>query len=210
MSLRAHAEVDDRSSRVRSALIASLVLWAVFTAIHTLELDDPLNSILFFVPGVLGVAVLIYALGYSPADLYLRVAPISRAGIAALAAFSPFLVPILLTGDWIGWNWTSVLIYAPASGISQELFFRATLLPVFVMFFRRKPLLAIVLHSLTFGLWHLPLALITDPSGAAAITLVPLVGGLAWGWQVWRDKTVVWAMVHHTLFLMAMALFEWA
>jgi hypothetical protein len=29
--------------------------------------------------------------------------------------------------------------------------------------------------------------------------LVPFLCGIGWGWQVRRDRTVVWAMVQHSL-----------
>jgi membrane protease YdiL (CAAX protease family) len=185
------------------------ILYIIFTVIHSLEIDEPIKSVLFFVPGLLGVSLLVFTSGLKLSDLFLRVAPISKAGLFSLAIFTPFLAPILLTGGYIGWNWISVLIYAPASGISQELFFRATLLPVFIKVFGGRPLLAIVLHSVLFAAWHLPPILMTNSSGVLPITLVTFLGGLAWGWQIYKDKTVIWAMAHHSLFLMAMALFEW-
>jgi len=90
--------------------------------------------------------------------------------------------------------------YAPASGISQELFFRAALLPAIVVTFKKRPILALVLHSLLFGLWHIGPLFVGAPLWAVvAIKFVPFLSGIGWGWQVQRDKTVVWAMVQHTL-----------
>jgi membrane protease YdiL (CAAX protease family) len=196
-------------SRFRTAVAATIFLWAVFTAIHALDLDGPLGAILFFVPGLAGIGTLVL-LGSGREDCYLRLAPLSRSGFIALAAFLPLLVPILLSGEWVGWGWLRVLVYAPASGIAQELFFRATLLPVFLMIFNGRPLFAVFLHSVVFALWHIPLAAMTAPMGGAiAVTIVTFAGGMAWGWQVQRDRTLVWAVSEHCLFLMAMELFEW-
>jgi hypothetical protein len=39
--------------------------------------------------------------------------------------------------------------------------------------------------------------------------VVPFLGGLAWGWQVQRDQTVVWAMSAHILILIATSFFSW-
>ena len=195
--------------RIRTAAATAITLWVVFTVIYSLNLGGPLEAILFFIPGLLGISILILA-GFEPKQCYLRVARISRAGLVVLAAFSVMLVPILLSGEWVGWNWLSVLIYAPASGIAQELFFRATMLPVFLMLLRGRPLLAVFLHSVLFAIWHVPLAFITAPvPGAVAVILVTFLGGMAWGWQTQRDGTLIWAVLQHCLFLMAMGLFEW-
>ena len=37
-----------------------------------------------------------------------------------LAGVVLLLIPILLSGMWLGWNWLAVLVYTPASGIPQE------------------------------------------------------------------------------------------
>ncbi|HET9223272.1 MAG TPA: hypothetical protein VFO07_12255 [Roseiflexaceae bacterium] len=39
---------------------------------------------------------------------------------------------------------------------------------------------------------------------------VLFLAGCTWGWQVQRDRTVVGAMLQHTLFLMLMSMFGWA
>jgi membrane protease YdiL (CAAX protease family) len=195
--------------RCRTAVAATIFLWAVFTAIHALDLDSPLGSIVFFVLGLAGIGTLV-VLGFGREDCYLRLALLSWSGFIALTAFLPLLVPILLSGEWVGWGWLRVLVYAPLSGIAQELFFRATLLPVFLMVFNGRPLFGVFLHSIVFALWHTPLAAMTAPlGGAMAVKIVTFAGGMACGWQVQRDKTLVWAMPEHCLFLMAMELFEW-
>lgn len=209
MTEQAGSGVNKRAPSLRIALALVIILYAVFTVIYSLELDDPVANVLYFAPGLLGVSLLVYSFRLELSELSLRIAPISKSGLASLLIFTPFLAPILSTGDYIGWNWISVLVYAPASGIAQELFFRATLLPVFLKVFRHRPLLAIVFHSALFALWHLPPILMTDSSGAIPIVFVTFIGGLAWGWQTYRDKTVIWSMAHHSLFLMAMALFQW-
>ena len=43
--------------------------------------------------------------------------------------------------------------------------------------------------------------------GAIALTVVTFLAGLGWGWQVRRDRTVVWAMGEHVIFLAIMSLF---
>ncbi|MBC8492654.1 MAG: CPBP family intramembrane metalloprotease [Chloroflexi bacterium] len=128
-------------------------------------------------------------------------APLSRQGLAMLAAVFVFaLAAILPFGVWRGWDWIAAFVYAPASGIAQELFFRSALLPAILARFKKRATLALVLHAALFGLWHIgPLFLGTAAPIVVAIMLVPFLSGLGWGWQVNRDKTVVWAMIQHSL-----------
>jgi membrane protease YdiL (CAAX protease family) len=187
-----------------------LVLWAVYTVVYTLPLGDALSAALEIIPGVLGLTVLIAGIGFKPGECYLRLGPISRKGLALLMSFFIVLIPILLTGRWVGWNWTASLIYAPASGIVQELFFRASLLPITIRLFERSRLLAVVVQSALFAIWHVPLAFTTTPlTGAIAVVIVTFIGGMVWGWQVQHDRTVYWAMCQHIVYLILMSLFVW-
>jgi membrane protease YdiL (CAAX protease family) len=163
-------------------------------------LSEPLFAALAFLPGLLAVAALLAA-GLSRKDCYLRFAPLSWPGFWALAAVFVFaLVSILPSGQWQGWHWAAALIYAPASGISQELFFRAGLLPACQIVFKGRPMVALMVHAVLFALWHIgPLFLGAPPWAVLAIMAVPFVCGIGWGWQVRHDGTVVWAMVQHSL-----------
>jgi membrane protease YdiL (CAAX protease family) len=110
------------------------------------------------------------------------------------------LAALLPVGEWQGWNWTGALIYAPASGVSQELFFRVALRPGVQLALRKRARLALVGHSLLFGLWHIgPLFLGAPLWAVLAVMLVPFICGIGWGWQVQRDGTVIWAMVQHSM-----------
>ncbi|MEW6226538.1 MAG: CPBP family intramembrane glutamic endopeptidase [Bacillota bacterium] len=189
--------------------IVTILLWLAYTAIYTFPASEATAALIQFIPGILGIAIVIMA-GLKREDCYLRAAQISRSGAAVLAAASVIFIPILATGRFTGWNWLSGLVYAPASGIAQELFFRATLLPAFMAIFKGKRWLALSLHSLLFALWHVPVAFMEAPlAGAMAVTVVTFLAGIAWGWQVQRDRTVVWAMAHHVLGLVIMSLFTW-
>jgi membrane protease YdiL (CAAX protease family) len=124
--------------------------------------------------------------------------------VFALAAILPF-------GVCVGWDWIASLVYAPAGAISQELFFRSTLLPTAERWLKRRPTAALLAHSALFGLWHIgPLFLGTPVPIVAAIMLVPFLSGLGWGWQVRRDRTVVWAMIQHSLIWVIGASFEFS
>lgn len=118
--------------------------------------------------------------------------------LAGVFAFA--LAAILPSGVWRGWDWIAALVYAPANGISQELFFRSALIPATLATFKKRTTLVLILHSILFGLWHIgPLFLGTPAPIVAAIMLVPFLSGIGWGWQVKRDGTVVWAMIQHSL-----------
>lgn len=194
---------------LRTAAAIVVLLWLAYTVIYTLHPTDELAAALEFIPGILGLGTLALA-GFSRDECFLRAAPISRTGLALLGVFFIFLTPILLTGEWSGWNWKSALVFAPASGISQELFFRATLMPTLLKVLGGRTLLAVTVHSVLFAAWHMPVAFTTAPiAGAVAVILVTFIGGMIWGWQVQRDRTVAWAMGQHVLYLIAMSLFVW-
>lgn len=186
------------------AIGAVALLWLAYTVSQTLfvtgYLTESVASALGFLPGLLGVAVLMLA-GLTREQLFLRMARLSWRGFAVLAGiFVLGLIVIVPFGQWQGWNWMAALVYAPASGIAQELFFRAVLLPALLVALKGRPGLALILHALLFSLWHIgPLFLGAPIWAVAAVMLVPFICGIGWGWQVRHDRTVVWAMVQHSL-----------
>ena len=181
-----------------------VLLWLAYTVLQTVfvmqYLSEPWSAILGFIPGILGVGVLLAA-GLSREECYLRVTRLSRKGLVVLVVVFVFaLAAILPFGVWQGWSWVAALVYAPASGVSQELFFRAALLPALQAVCKNRPTLALLLHSILFGLWHIGPLFLGAPVGIViAIMLVPFLSGIGWGWQVQHDRTVVWAMVQHSL-----------
>jgi membrane protease YdiL (CAAX protease family) len=181
-----------------------ILIWLGYATLQTLStlghLGEGLYAALSFVPGLLGVGILLWS-GRSPEACFLQIRRPSKAGLAVLAGVMVFaLAAILPAGTWQGWNWTAALVYAPASGISQELFFRPALLPAMLALWKKRPTLALVAHSVLFGLWHIgPLFLGAPLWAVVAIMVVPFVSGIGWGWAVRHDKTVLWAMVQHSL-----------
>jgi membrane protease YdiL (CAAX protease family) len=181
-----------------------LLLWTGYTTVQTLSVaglvSEDTSALLGFVPGILGVAVMLAA-GLSRRDCFLQFERLSRAGLAVLGAtFVIALAAVLPVGEWQGWNWTAALIDAPASGVAQELFFRSALLPSIRLMLDKRAGLALVVHSLLFGLWHIGPLFVGAPIWAVlAVMLVPFICGIGWGWQVQRDRTVVWAMIQHSL-----------
>ena len=123
-------------------------------------------------------------------------------------AVTIIMLPILGSSTgFTGWQWLPALVYAPASGIAQELYFRASLLPALERLSQKKST-ALILHALVFIAFHLRtfLAIGAQPI-AFVVVLVLFAAGYTWGWQVQRDRTVMWAMLQHSLFLVAMSMF---
>ncbi len=192
------------------ALAITLTMSVAYTALDTLQLPEPMQSLLAFGPG--GISLLtLAAAGLSQANLNLRLAPISRSGLAALGATTFLLLPILgSTTGWIGFQWLPALVYAPASGVAQELYFRSSLLPALERAFGSKRT-GLLVHSAIFVGFHfrtfqalpsLPLVFL--------VAVVLFLAGCGWGWQVQRDRTVAWAMIQHSLFLVLISMFQWA
>jgi membrane protease YdiL (CAAX protease family) len=186
------------------AVIVIILLWLAYSTMQTLsvmkyvsELTVSISGLIF---GLIGVRVLL-SVGNSRQECFLILKPISKVGFAVLFAIFIFaLSAILPFGVWQGWSWMPALVYAPLSGISQELFFRSALLPAMRSTFNRKPLLALFVHSLLFGLWHIgPLFIGAPVIIVISIMFVPFLSGIGWGWQVEKDGTVVFAMIQHSL-----------
>lgn len=193
------------------AMAVTLAMAAVYTALDTLQPPEPALSLLAFAPGGLSLLALAAA-GLARGERYLRPARISRAGLGALAATTLLLLPILGSSTgWSGWRWLPGLVYAPASGIAQELYFRAALLPGLERALGGRRTAALLAHAAIFAAFHFRTfnALPSLPVGLL-VAAVLFAGGCGWGWQVQRDRTVVWAMLQHSLFLVLMSMFEWA
>lgn len=209
MTVSAETE-GNKPLRLGAIAVIILLLWIVYTAIYTFAPGGMLSAGLDLIPGIAGIIVLTTGAGFKIQECYLKPARISLQGLVLLLLFLLALIPILLTGHWVGWDWKAGLLYAPASGIAQELFFRASLLPFTMKVFRNNRLHGVLAHSALFVAWHMPIAFMKAPlSGAIGIILVTFGGGIVWGWQVQRDKTVCWAMGQHILYLMLMSLFVW-
>jgi len=202
--MTANSETSGNTPKQSFAVGIVLILWLVYTILQIFfvigDISKTWSAILGFFPGLLGLVAL-WAGGLSRQDCFLVIRPLSRQGLIVLAAVFVFaLAAVLPFGTWEGWNWKAALIYAPASGVSQELFFRAVLLPAILLIMKKRPGLALVVHSVLFGLWHIGPLFVGAPAWAVfAVMLVPFISGIGWGWQVQRDRTVLWAMIQHSL-----------
>lgn len=117
-----------REQKPKWAAWVMLFLWMVYTIIYTLPFEKNLEALLEAVVGALGVGVLL-AMGFNRQELFLQLKPLSKGGLVALGLATLALAGPLATSSWVGVRWLSLLVYAPLSGITQELFFRASLLP---------------------------------------------------------------------------------
>lgn len=196
----------------RVTLWVIILLWIFNVALFALYLDEPYASVFGFLPGILGVIVLFVA-GFRREECYLRFGWISWAGLGVYILMLSLMIPVVLTGiksvSWTGWDWVIMLIYAPASGISQELFFRSTLLPTLKRAFPDKVFMSLILSSMMFALYHAGMFVVAPAGVAAGGLVVTFMAGMGWGWQVGRDRTVLWAMVHHTLLQMILRGIVW-
>lgn len=194
-----------------AALSITLIMGIALTVLDVLQPTEPVLSILALIPGIISIAAL-SASGLSRAELYLRLTWISLPGLLVLAAITGFLLPILGSSTgWSGWHWLPGLVYAPASGIAQEIYFRGSLLPALERAVHGNKLAAILLHAVVFVGYHfrtfrsvpsLPIAIL--------VAAVLFTAGCGWAWQVQRDRTVFWTIAQHSLFLALMSMFDWA
>ena len=186
-----------------------LLTYIFYTVIYTIQLNEITGTFLEFIPGIIGITVLLFS-GYTPRDLFLYKARLSLKGALLLCIFFLVLIPILLTGEWVGFDPIDMFLIATLGGITQELFFRNALLPYCMRVLKGRRFIALVIHAILFSLWHLPLILIEAPvAGVIGVTIVTFIGGLVWGGQVQRDRTVYWAMGQHIIYLMLMSMFTW-
>jgi membrane protease YdiL (CAAX protease family) len=192
------------SGRLGIATMIVLLLWVGYTVLQTMavigRVSEEWSAVLGFLPGILGVTVLLLV-GMTREECYLVFKPVSMRGFAVLVAVFIFsLSAILPVMVWNGWDWKAALILAPAGGIAQELFFRSTLLPTIRNVFSQKRRWALIIHSVLFGLWHIGPLFVGAPAWAVlAVMAVPFLAGIGWGWQVMHDRTVIWAMIQHSL-----------
>lgn len=143
--------------------------------------------------------------GVTRHELLLRFAVPSRVGARLLALLLVFIPGALFVGRGQPPDTLNDLVYAPASAIAQELYFRSALLFALTHVLRSKSMdavrLALALQAGLFAVWHLRAFEVTTPLPALAVLLLACVAGLAWGAEAQRDRTLVWCALEHTLFL---------
>lgn len=192
------------------ALAITLLMAVLYAVLDVLQLPEPRQSLLAFIPG--GVSLLaLFAAGMSRDECNLRLKRLSRGGMIALGVVTVLMLPILASSSgFTGWRWLPALVYAPASGVAQELYFRASLLPGLQRVFKGRHTPALLLHALIFiGFHYRTFQALPSLGIVLVVATVLFLAGCGWGWQVQRDRTVVWAMLQHSLFLILMSMFDW-
>jgi len=192
-------------------------IFVIYTVMQILNLttlsyynwSDPFVLIVWFFPGIIGFFVL-QKRGYNREECFLSFKALSKTGfliliISVIISLS-FMLP---SGIWSGWNWLEALVYAPGSGVSQELFFRCVLLPVCLEITNGRKHLAIFIHTILFGIWHIGVFCLAPWWIAILVVLVPSIAGYLWALQVQRDKTVIYAIITHCLILVISSMFTW-
>jgi hypothetical protein len=200
---------QNRRNIVPVAII--LLMGILYTVLDYIQPAEPWLSLLAFLPGVISFIILRLG-GDSLLVLRLRFDKLSFTGLLTLGATSILLLPILASStSWIGWHWLKALVYAPTSGIAQELYFRAALLPGLERVFNNRKTIALFIHSALFvGFHYRTFQAIPTLAIGLVVAAVLFFAGCGWGWQVQRDRTVFWAMLHHSTFLVLMSMFEWS
>jgi len=175
-------------------------LAAPYILLNTLFPGPALSYILGMAIALLALATLLRA-GNTPRALGLRLAAPSRQGGLVLALLLVFILGAMLAGRAQPLGWLKDLVYAPASALAQELYFRAALLTAFKQLCRGNTRLALALQAALFALWHIRAFEVATIAQALAVLALTFLAGVLWGWQAQRDRTILYTFLQHTLFL---------
>jgi membrane protease YdiL (CAAX protease family) len=203
-------QTKGKKLRIQLSSSITLLLWGIYTTFQIIFLDQPFVALIGLLVGILAITALLMS-GLSFADCYLKFSPISKRGAwLYIAIFMLWLGIVIPTGGKPQWDWQAIFIFAPATSIAQEIFFRSALLPALLLLLRGNFRRALFIHSILFAIWHMGVFTTNAPPAAAMVViLVPFLISFAWGWQVHRDRTVLWSILHHTLLQMVMRMFAW-
>ena len=188
--------------RLPVTLAAAIVvsLWVPYTLLNTIYPGPNVTYALGLALTGLGLGALWLA-GIPAQDCFVRLAGVSRQGAVALGVLSVYIPLVLLAGYGRPWNWVADLVYAPASAIAQELYFRAALLSALTILTPKQPRAGVMLQALMYALWHARAFEVVPVAPALVVLAGTFVAGALWGWQVRHDRTVIYAALQHTLFL---------
>jgi membrane protease YdiL (CAAX protease family) len=107
----------------------------------------------------------------------------------------------VLAGVSQPWSWVAGLLYAPASALGQELYFRGALLALLGRLSPARPGRTVALQALAFAVWHVRAFRVVAPGPALLVVGGTLIAGVVWGWQTHHDGTLLYALAEHTAFL---------
>ena len=188
-------------ARGRLARGVVVALWLPYLALNTAFPGPGLTYGLGLAIAAASVGALLLA-GATSRELFLRPAPLSRVGAVLLLAVLVTLPLAVAVGRGQRLEWLGTFGAAPASAIAQEVYFRAALLAALDGLSRGRH--GVSVQALLFAFWHARAFREVDPGPALLVLLGAGVVGLAWGWQVRRDRTVIYATIEHALLLAAL------
>jgi membrane protease YdiL (CAAX protease family) len=177
-----------------------LALWLPYAVLNTLFPGPLLAYGLGLLLALLALVVLVLG-GVPLRDCFLRPGRLSWQSGVLLLALSIFIPAVLLLGRGQPFRLLDDLVYAPASALGQELFFRSALLIALQRLARGNLTAALALQAGCFALWHARAFTVVAVAPALGVLVVTFVAGLLWGLVVVRDRTLLYAAAQHMLFL---------
>jgi membrane protease YdiL (CAAX protease family) len=177
-----------------------IALWPPYVALNTIFPGPLMTYALGLALALLGLTMLWLA-GVPLRAIYVRLAPLSPQGALLLLVLMLALPAAFIAGRLQPWNTLDNLVYAPASALAQELYFRAGLLVALTTVFRGRQFVALVAQGVLFGLWHIRAFAVVPLASAIGVILATTIAGLIWGREAQRDGTMIYAAAQHTLFL---------
>jgi hypothetical protein len=201
---------------VRRTLQVILIWYGIYVIIQTLNLilSQTFSWIKYiaigfwFIPIYGGYKILLNK-GWTRDELYLQYKPITFSGFSILILSVIFLPFIILSGTRQEFRFFDIFIDAPISGLTQELFFRSILMPVLIKYYNNNTRKAILTQTFLFSLWHIGVFWLAPWWAGLVVCVVPFLCGYAWGWQVQHDKTIIYTIIIHIVFLIIMSAYTW-
>lgn len=190
------------TARLPFPVAASIVIALAmpYIALNTLFPGPVPTYALGLAIAALGLGALWLA-GMPPGACFVRVAPLSRRGAWVLIGLCLYIPAVMLAGLTQPWHWVDALVFAPASALGQELYFRGALLAALRRLSPARPWLAVAWQALAFAGWHLRAFRVVSPPLALLALGGTFIVGALWGWQTSRDGTLLYVVAQHTAFL---------
>jgi hypothetical protein len=191
--------------RLPQGLAAWIVvgLWLPYCALNTVFPGPQVTYALGLALAALGLGTLRLA-GVALRASFVRLPPLSRQGARLLAPLLLVVPLALLTHHAQPLRWRDDLIYAPASALAQELYFRAILLTALTYLCSGRERAALLLQAGLFALWHVRAFEVVPWELALGVLVATGTAGLLWGREAQRDRTMLYAAAVHILLLIVL------
>jgi len=183
-----------------AAAMIVLALWAPYALLNTIFPGPALTYALGLALALAAQATLGLA-GAGRDARFLRLGPLSWQGALILALLALFIPAALLAGRAQPFSPLDDLVYAPASALAQELYFRSALLVALDWLLDGRARSALTIQAALFSVWHVRAFAVVGPVPALGVLALTFIAGLLWAAQARHDRTIVYAALQHTLFL---------